>query len=124
MLALLMQGPATLVQEAAWVNMLVSYTQERGFARGVVETFDGEHPCELCKAAEKLRNQSGNEPDEPVAPSAQRPNLAWGPMTMPPSRAVAPQPNSLDLPSPRTAWKDSMAGRGGESPETPPPEAV
>lgn len=31
-LVLAMQGPAMLVQEVAWLKMLISYIQERGLA--------------------------------------------------------------------------------------------
>ena len=52
-----MQGPAMLVQEVAWAKMLVTYTQERGLKRGVIETFDGKHPCDLCNKAAEMRQQ-------------------------------------------------------------------
>lgn len=64
LLLLLMQGPAMLVQEVAWAQMLVSYTQERGLKRGVVETFDGNHPCELCAKASELREDERR--DDPL----------------------------------------------------------
>jgi hypothetical protein len=67
-LILLMQGPAMLVQEVAWVKMLVSYTQERGLKRGVIETFDGKHPCKLCKKAAEIRQQE--QPQDPAEKQA------------------------------------------------------
>jgi hypothetical protein len=39
-----------LLQSLAWGGMLITYTQESGFARGISMTFDGDHPCKLCKA--------------------------------------------------------------------------
>ncbi|HSP44143.1 MAG TPA: hypothetical protein VLO11_14810 [Luteolibacter sp.] len=121
-LFLVMPGPAVLVQQAAWVNMLVSYTQERGLKRGVIETFDGNHPCGLCKAAESIREQR-DDTEEPAAPQEVRPNLAWGPM-MVPAKTTAPRPTCRELPPPHTAWHRHGAGCGAESPDTPPPEAA
>lgn len=41
------------LQSAAWVNMVVTYSLEGGFAEGVQKTFDGEHPCARCKEIQK-----------------------------------------------------------------------
>ena len=120
-LVLLMQGPAMLVQEVAWVNMLVTYTQERGLKRGVIETFDGEHPCEMCKAAEKLRQHS-DDPEEPAAPQQARPSLAWGAMMIPSGAIHVPVPVSTDIPMAISAWSEAGMGRGVDGPEPPPPE--
>jgi hypothetical protein len=38
------------LQIAAWSGMLVSYSQHSGIVEGVVQTFDGNHPCGLCNA--------------------------------------------------------------------------
>ena len=46
----------TFLQSVAWVGMVVSYSQESSsLAEALVKTFDGKHPCKLCKfvAAEK-----------------------------------------------------------------------
>lgn len=121
LLVLLMQGPALLVQEVAWANMLVAYTQERGWKQGVIETFDGEHPCELCKAAEKMRQ--GEDPQNDSAPAkAMRENLVWGAMVVPAGRFETPVPRSSDHGSARfRPWLDRH-GRHADGPETPPPE--
>ena len=122
-LILLMPGPAVLVQQAAWVNMLVSYTHVRGLKRGVIETFDGNHNCGLCKLAETIREQR-DDTNEPSAPQEARPNLAWGPMMIPGTHTTAPRPVCRELPPLHTEWHRHSAGRGMESPDTPPPEAA
>jgi hypothetical protein len=38
-----------LLQSAAWVGMLVKYSHEGSFRDAVSKTFDGQHPCPLCK---------------------------------------------------------------------------
>jgi hypothetical protein len=37
------------LQAVAWVGMLVNYSQNAPFEEAVVKTFDGKHPCALCK---------------------------------------------------------------------------
>jgi len=43
----------TVLQVAAWAGMIVSYSQESPLGEAVVKTFDGQHPCTLCKQIAK-----------------------------------------------------------------------
>jgi hypothetical protein len=43
--------------------MVVSYSQHDGFLAGVSQTFDGEHPCRICKAI-----QDGKKHEQKKAP--------------------------------------------------------
>ena len=43
----------TLLQAVAWAGMIVSYSQEAPIGEAVVKTFDGQHPCNLCKQIAK-----------------------------------------------------------------------
>jgi hypothetical protein len=121
-LSLLMQGPAVLVQEAAWVNMLVSYTLERGFQRGVIETFDGGHPCELCKAAESMRQQDDGDAPQPSAPHENRQPLVWNPMMLPPKGFTTPTPRGMELKLLPAVWRSTARILLAEGPDTPPPK--
>jgi len=57
-----------VIQSAAWAGMLVSYSLEKGsVAQAVSETFDGAHPCPLCKLA---KTTEGAPADEKQAPKA------------------------------------------------------
>jgi hypothetical protein len=38
------------LQSVAWVGMVVSYSQDAPFKEALAKTFDGKHPCPLCKA--------------------------------------------------------------------------
>src|SRR6516164_7822687 len=38
------------LQTVAWTNMLANNLRHDSFAEAVSKTFDGEHPCCLCKA--------------------------------------------------------------------------
>lgn len=59
-----------VIQSAAWAGMLVSYSLERGsVAQAVSETFDGEHPCALCKLAKETE---GTPADDRQAPKAEQ----------------------------------------------------
>ena len=53
-------GQWAVIQSVAWAGMLRDYTQRTGsFAVAVGQTFDGEHPCELCReiASAKAKEQ-------------------------------------------------------------------
>ncbi len=39
----------TLLQSAAWIGMVVNYARQGSLADAVSKTFDGQHPCSLCK---------------------------------------------------------------------------
>lgn len=36
-------------QSVAWMGMVVSYSQNSNLTEALVKTFDGKHPCALCK---------------------------------------------------------------------------
>jgi hypothetical protein len=38
-----------LLQSVAWVGMMVNYSCQGSLKEAVVKTFDGKHPCPLCK---------------------------------------------------------------------------
>ena len=121
LLILLMQGPAALVQEVAWAGMLWTYTQERGFKRGVIETFDGGHPCALCHKAEEIHQQE-QRPDggDPRMPE-RSPRLAWADMTLAESLRMPPIIGS-DLIVLQPALAACDAARRVDAPGLPPPE--
>ena len=57
-------GHWALAQSLAWAGMLVSYSQEGTIAEAVEKTFDGAHPCKLCKvidAGQEAERQSEND---------------------------------------------------------------
>jgi hypothetical protein len=54
-----------VVQGAAWVGMIVSYSQQSSFSRSLKMTFDGRHPCNFCRAAQKGEStQTKRDADE------------------------------------------------------------
>ncbi len=55
-----------LLQSIAWAGMLYTYSQQTSFTQAVVMTFDGDHPCSLCKRIQKGRSQERQEDRETV----------------------------------------------------------
>jgi hypothetical protein len=50
------------LQSLAWVGMVVNYSQSAPLKEALQKTFDGEHPCELCKqVAEGKKAQKDSE---------------------------------------------------------------
>jgi hypothetical protein len=39
--------------------MSVEYSSQDGVVEGIKKTFDGEHPCALCRAVEKVKGEQG-----------------------------------------------------------------
>jgi hypothetical protein len=59
-----------VLQSAAWVGMAVAYTVEKGsLSEGLSDTFDGDHPCPLCKAVKLAQETEKKSPDGPKPPS-------------------------------------------------------
>jgi hypothetical protein len=44
------------LQSIAWAKMIVDYSQSCSIAQAVAYTFDGEHPCDMCKHINKARS--------------------------------------------------------------------
>jgi hypothetical protein len=59
-------GHWALLQTSAWVGMIVQYSQRDGLKAGLAQTFDGEHPCSVCKAI-----QNGKKQEQKKAPLLQ-----------------------------------------------------
>jgi len=49
------------LQSVAWAGMLVEYSQHASVAKAIAQTFDGKHPCALCKQI--AANQSSPRKD-------------------------------------------------------------
>ena len=57
-----MGGHLAMLQAVAWSNMLVDFTAKGSFSEAVNKTFDGEHPCEMCKAVKKSKREEDKKP--------------------------------------------------------------
>jgi hypothetical protein len=52
-------GHWLILQSMAWGGMMVEYSRTAGLTVAVEKTFDGQHPCGLCKVIQKSK---GSEP--------------------------------------------------------------
>ena len=48
-------GHWVVLQTVAWSGMIVDYSRAAGLTAAVEKTFDGQHPCEICKTIAKTR---------------------------------------------------------------------
>ena len=60
--------PWALLQSTAWISMLVKYSRANGFARAVVMTFDGKHPCRLCQLVQEGQAKERQQPQPNLDP--------------------------------------------------------
>lgn len=59
-----------ILQTVAWTGMLISYSRGVSMKVAVAKTFDGQHPCPLCKAIKKGRaeeKQREQQQSKPVS---------------------------------------------------------
>jgi hypothetical protein len=107
--------PWSLLQTAAWCGMLMRYSQSASLSQAIEMTFDGEHPCQLCKWI-RQGQQEEREKQNPVNTSPESKFQLALPPTVnlalyPPSRASVCQfPES--------------SGRRPMRPPTPPPRSA
>jgi hypothetical protein len=57
-----MNGHFAMIQTFAWGNMLWTYSNESSLSEAIEKTFDGEHPCHLCKLVKKSKNEDNQKP--------------------------------------------------------------
>lgn len=55
-------GHWALLQVCAWTGMVVSYSQSATISEAISMTFDGEHPCKLCKVVKQGRKAEQEKP--------------------------------------------------------------
>ncbi|HTV39434.1 MAG TPA: hypothetical protein VMF08_02575 [Candidatus Sulfotelmatobacter sp.] len=100
-----------LLQTVAWTTMLANNLQSRSLHDAVAMTFDGQHPCPLCKAIaaakkSEQRNQIGFDKQKLEFPPIQGSLV----LTAPPP-VVIPSPNTFSVSVP-------------QKPLTPPPRGL
>ena len=57
-----MGGHLLIFQTIAWGNMLADFSSKGSFSEAMDKTFDGEHPCPLCKAVKKSKGEEDKKP--------------------------------------------------------------
>ncbi len=111
-----------MLQVVAWSRMLVDYSAQAGLADGMTMTFDGQHPCRMCKAIAESRKQRQDKNEEPAAAISIRMALKE---FVPPGAAEAPVPRAVDFRVVGFVALPAGSSIYGEGPPVPPPrEAV
>jgi hypothetical protein len=105
----------TLLQSVAWIGMLASYSSQASWSEAVRMTFDGQHPCSLCK---QVAAGKKSERDPQSHPSG-KPIKIEGYLPVVPLLSFYPVIDQLPSPQPLC-----VHSRGLDSPPTPPPRAV
>ncbi len=109
MLCLVLGLHWTLLRTVGWVNMFVTFTQTGTVHEALVKTFDGKHPCSMCKFVKSAK--PGEKKEQSLNPEAKLISI------------LAPEISRL---SPPTAyallplWDDTCLGRA-DAPPVPPP---
>ena len=52
-----MGGHLALLQTFAWGKMMVDFSASSSLTEAVGKTFDGAHPCKLCKVVKKTKGE-------------------------------------------------------------------
>jgi hypothetical protein len=56
-----------ILQGVAWAKMLADYSSESGWVEGARKTFDGKHPCDLCRSIAASKEQESDPSRESPA---------------------------------------------------------
>ena len=57
----------TALQSVAWISMVIKYSREAPFVQALVKTFDGQHPCSLCRiVTEGQKSEQERQTKQPV----------------------------------------------------------
>ena len=100
-----------LFQAVAWTGMLIAYSSDASFEEAVVKTFDGRHPCSLCKVIRKGRAEEKAGGKQQAKPASK--------LEM--SLADNPEPLSFDADKGPVLSVDSDAPRRPDEPPKPRP---
>jgi hypothetical protein len=99
----------TVLQSVAWCGMVITYSQGASLKEGLAKTFDGRHPCKLCKmVAEGKNSEKKQDAQLKISKTDLFSNLALKALFIPPT-ILGIFPPGLS------------SGSRTESPLTPPP---
>ena len=103
----LSDGGWVLLQGVAWARMIVDYSRTQPLWQALEDTFDGRHPCPLCKTIRKSREASREREQAPV------------PQPPAPREAILTETSTCH-PDGSWSWYAATAPRPGTSWEKPP----
>ena len=100
-----------LLQSVAWGSMIVKFSQQECLTEAVAKTFDGDHPCGLCKHIQKAQS---SEKKNDIQPAGIKTDLICA------TRTIVFVPRSADFDFAAFRAQFSILAH---SPPTPPPRA-
>jgi hypothetical protein len=59
-----------LLQTLAWTGMIITYSRDASLREAISMTFDGEHPCSLCKVIKQGRSEEKQPEQQQVRPGS------------------------------------------------------
>jgi len=87
-----------VLQTVAWTGMLVAYSAEAGLREGVSRTFDGQHPCPLCKAIQKGRAEEKQQSQHTTKAGGKLdPAETWAPLDLDFWQPAEPPPTDFPV---------------------------
>jgi hypothetical protein len=101
-----------VLQSIAWVGMMVDYSREGSLGEALVKTFDGRHPCALCKAIAK--GQKSDKPAE-FPPTVKKFEFLYSPAVF----VFNPPTESWEV-----DMLEEQAHSANRAPPVPPPKAI
>jgi hypothetical protein len=67
-----------LLQSVAWVGMMAAYSRDGFIAEALSKTFDGQHPCCLCKMIQQGRAAEKKQEPQQIKPGSKLDvGIAW-----------------------------------------------
>lgn len=67
-----------VLQTVAWTGMIISYSRDASLSEALSKTFDGEHPCPMCKVIKKARAEEKQQEQKQVKPGSKMDlGLVW-----------------------------------------------
>lgn len=113
-LTLSLGGHWALLQSVAWTTMIAAnLSAHDSLTEAVSKTFDGEHPCPLCKAIKA--GKTSEQKSEAVTPALKKFEFV---NQTPPFVFIAPSAFTL------VGWRVEFPSSFSTAPPTPPPRAA
>ena len=100
-----------VLQSVAWGTMIARYAQQTCLTQAVAQTFDGDHPCNLCKRISAAQHSEKKNDAQSVT---FKPDLICA------TRRITLLPRSADF---LFARVEMTASQLAHSPPTPPPRS-
>jgi len=105
-------GHWAILQSVAWVTMVASYSQTAPLKAALVKTFDGQHPCSICKFVANGKKSEQKQETRKLSLKLD--------FFLTPTRVAIYPPS----PAPLQFSPTRSAGSRNETPPTPPPRLV